>query len=249
MALPESRTEFAQYCLRKIGAGAIEINVTEDQINDRLEEALHYFKWHHYNGSEAVYLPFEVDATMKTNKYLDLDDPLLGEVIGATRVFRLGYSSTSLLTVDFAIATDALYMALRGDGLLTYAMLQSYRSLIQEMTSGTKLIRHNVHQKRVYIDMDWDSIEVGSFIILEAYRALDFQTFPAAYGDPWLLEYTANLIKLQWGENLGKYAQVQLPGGIVLNGAEIRQQAAEAIKEMEDNVINEASLPVDMLIG
>lgn len=248
--LPTNRTDFSNYCLRKLGSGAIDINVTSAQIDDRVDEAIHYFHWHHYNGSEQVFLSVQITPALKAQGYIDLVTPTnYGDIIGVTRAMRIGYASNSVLTAEFAIASDALWAALRGDGMLSYQMLMSYRSLIQDLTSGTKTIRHNVHQKRVYIDMDWSKLEDNSWIVLEAYKALDFSTFPAAYSDPWLIEYATQKIKLQWGDNLGKYAQVQLPGGIVLNGDQIRQQAFEKLTEMETNVHDEGSLPVDFYVG
>ena len=56
MAVPTSKSTFKEYCLRQLGKPVIDINVDEDQIDDRIDEALQYFAQYHYDGVERVYL-------------------------------------------------------------------------------------------------------------------------------------------------------------------------------------------------
>ena len=56
MAIPTSKTTFKSYCLRALGFGVIDINVSDDQVDDRIDEALQYFAQYHYDGVERVYL-------------------------------------------------------------------------------------------------------------------------------------------------------------------------------------------------
>ena len=51
MALPSNRTEFLEYCMRKLGKGAIDINVTSHQAQDRIDEAIEQFQEYHDEGS------------------------------------------------------------------------------------------------------------------------------------------------------------------------------------------------------
>ena len=55
MAVPQSRADFIEYCLRKLGKPVIEINVDDDQVDDRIDEALKYFWDYHFDGSEKTY--------------------------------------------------------------------------------------------------------------------------------------------------------------------------------------------------
>ena len=56
MAAPSTKAEFKEYCLRQLGAPVLEINVDDDQIDDRIDDALQYFRERHYDGSERMYL-------------------------------------------------------------------------------------------------------------------------------------------------------------------------------------------------
>ena len=56
MAIPTTKATFKSYCLRNLGFGVIDINVSDDQADDRIDEALQYFAQYHYDGVERMYL-------------------------------------------------------------------------------------------------------------------------------------------------------------------------------------------------
>ena len=56
MATPTSKQTLKDYCLRNLGFGVIDINVSDDQVDDRVDEALQYFSEYHYDGVEKMYL-------------------------------------------------------------------------------------------------------------------------------------------------------------------------------------------------
>ena len=62
MAIPNSRNTLKEYCLRNLGKPVIDINVDDDQVEDRIDEALQYFSQYHYDGVERMYLKYKVTA-------------------------------------------------------------------------------------------------------------------------------------------------------------------------------------------
>ena len=60
MANPATREQLKQYALRTLGKPVIEINVDDDQAEDRIDEALQYFAQYHYDGVERTYLKYKV---------------------------------------------------------------------------------------------------------------------------------------------------------------------------------------------
>ena len=62
MAIPNSRSTLKEYCLRNLGKPVIDINVDDDQVEDRIDEALQYFSQYHYDGVERMYLKYKVTA-------------------------------------------------------------------------------------------------------------------------------------------------------------------------------------------
>jgi hypothetical protein len=60
MAKPASRQELIDYCLRRLGAPVLEINVDDDQIDDLVDDALQYFHERHFDGIERMYLKYKI---------------------------------------------------------------------------------------------------------------------------------------------------------------------------------------------
>ena len=88
MAKPTTRLEFKQYCLRKLGWPALKINVTDEQVEDRIDEAISYWQDYHYDGSEIVYYKHKMTAQDIQQGYVDIPQGYLGVV----RIFELSSS-------------------------------------------------------------------------------------------------------------------------------------------------------------
>ena len=96
--------------------------------------------------------------------------------------------------------------------------------------------------------MDADSINANEFLIIECYRKLDPNDFTDIYNDMWLKKYATAKVKYQWGENLSKFQGIALPGGVTLDGQQIKQEAQEEIQRLEEEArLNHDMLPMDMI--
>ncbi len=62
MAIPNTRATLKDYCLRALGKPVIDVNVDEDQVEDRIDEALQYFAQYHTDGVERMYLKYKITA-------------------------------------------------------------------------------------------------------------------------------------------------------------------------------------------
>ena len=78
MAQPTSRATFKDWVMRKLGAPVIDINVSDEQIEDRIDEAVDFWRDYHYNGSQLVYLKHQITQADKDNGYVQLPEQLLG---------------------------------------------------------------------------------------------------------------------------------------------------------------------------
>lgn len=247
MAVPTTRSEFKEYCLRKLGKPVIEINVDDDQVEDRIDESLRYYWDYHFDGSEKVYYKHQITETDKTNKYITLPE----NIIGAVRVFPIGdpsIRSDDMFNIRYQIALNDLY-TLTAYSMLPYFMAMQHLSLISEMLVGQQPIRFSRHRDRLYIDTKWDNYNVGEYILVEAYEVLDPEVYSEAWSDRWLQNYTTAKIKYQWGSNLTKFTGMQLPGGVQFNGDKILNDAKEEIEAMEKEMLSSYSLPVSDMIG
>ena len=247
MAVPTTRAEFKQYCLRKLGAPVIEINVDDDQLEDRIDEALRYYWDYHFDGSQMVYYKHQITAQDRINKYIILPD----NIIGAVSIFSIADPSVradDLFNIRYQIALNDLY-TLTSVSMIPYYMVMEHLALITEMLVGKQPIRYNRHQNKLYIDMDWNSLRDGEFILVQAYEVVDPTLFSDVWADRWLQNYTTQKFKYQWGTHLTKFTGLQLPGGVQFNGEKILDDAERTLDKMEQEMISSYSLPVMDMVG
>lgn len=247
MAKPTSRAEFKEYCLRSLGKPVINIDVEDSQVDDRVDEALRYYWDYHFDGSEKAYYKHQITEEDKANKYIILPD----NIIGAVRIFGIGFYSSStnnMFNVNYQIALNDLY-ALTSYNLVPFYMTMQHLNVLQEILVGEKPIRYNRHNNILHVDMNWEVIDTGQYLIVEAYEILDPDIYTEAWSDRWLMAYTTALIKRQWGNNTKKFKNMVLPGGITISGQEMYDEAQEEIAKMEAEMINSYSLPISDMIA
>lgn len=244
---PATREEFKQFCLRRLGAPLLEINVDDDQVEDCIEIAFQYYYDYHYDATEKVYLAHAVTQEDIDNKYLTIPDA----VIGINNILNIGnsYSTNNLFNLRYQIALNDLFAFNYGPFAPYYMAMQNV-ALAEELFVGRQGLRFNRHINRLYIDMAWsEKVNIGEYIIIEGYKKIDPDTFTDVYNDRWLQRYCTAQIKKQWGENLKKFEGISMPGGVSFNGQKIWDEATDEITKLEDEVINTYSLPVSDMVG
>lgn len=246
MATPNSKATFKEYCLRTLGKPVIEINVDDDQVDDRVDEALKYYWDYHFDGSERTFYKYQITDNDKTNRYITMPE----NIIGAVNLFPIGQglNTNNLFNIRYQIALNDLY-TLTSVSMVPYYMALTHVQFLEQMLVGQQPIRYNRNVNRLYIDMDWQIVNTGDYIIVEAYQIVDPDLFVDVWKDRWLLRYATCLIKQQWGANLSKFIGMTLPGGIQFNGQKIYDDATRERGELEREMIYSYSLPVTDMIG
>ena len=246
MSRPTSKATFKEHCLRRLGKPVIEINVDEDQLDDRVDEALDYYADYHFDGFEHTYYKHQVTDTDKTNKYITLPD----NIIGVVDLFDIGdaTSTNNLFNVRYQIALNDLYDLSRYELVPYYMNFQNIR-MIEEILVGKQRLRFNRHLNQLHIDMDWNRFNTGDFLVCKAYRVIDPDTYTDVWTDRWLLRYAACLIKLQWGSNLTKFEGMQLPGGVQFNGAKLYDDAFAERQQLEEEIQSNYVYPPEDMVG
>ena len=247
MASVTTREQLRDYCLRRLGSPVVEINVDDDQIEDRIDDAFQFYREYHFDAVEKVYLKHQITAEDLANQYIPIPDA----VVGVERIlpFTNRSDGTNIFSIRYQILINDLY-SLMSTNLIYYYQVKQELELINQVLVGIKPIRFNRHMNRLYIDQSWpDDVPAGSFIIVECWRILDPDTYRDVYNDMFLKRYCTALIKRQWGENLKKFQGVQLPGGVTINADQIYQDALEEIKQIEAEMQSRFELPVDFFTG
>lgn len=244
---PASRDEFREFCLRRLGAPLLEINVDEDQVEDCIEMAFSYYYDYHYDATEKVYLARQVTQEDIDNKYLSIED----SVIGITNILPIGnsYSTNNLFNLRYQIALNDLFAFNTGPFAPYYMALQNV-ALAEELFVGKQGIRFQRHSNKLFVDIAWgEKIVLGEYMLIEAYQKIDPDVYTDLYSDRWLQRYCTALIKKQWGENLKKFEGISMPGGVSFNGQKIWDEATDEIQAMESEMVSSYSLPVTDMLG
>jgi len=271
MATPTTKATFKTYCKRALGFGVIDINVSDDQVDDRVDESLQYFAQYHYDGVEKMYLKYKVTQTdidraraNATTTATDTADssitasfeegnnfiPMPSAVVSVIQIFNFDNAMTNnMFDIRYQLRLNDLY-DFSSTSIIHYEMTMQQLDLLSHILVGEVPIRFNQHQNRLYLDMGWDQVNADDYLIIECYRKIDPTTYIDIYDDIHLKRYATALIKRQWGANLSKFNGVTMLGGVTMNGADIYSQATEEIekleREMQEGVFQ---APIDYMIG
>jgi hypothetical protein len=317
MATPRTRTEFKEYCLRRLGHPVIQINIDDDQLDDRVDDALAFYHDYHYDGMEQMYLKHQITQEDMDRRYIFCPDAV--NFVTGILPFDQSNSSINMFDLRYQLRLHDLY-DFTSVSYVSYEMTMQHIRTLNLLFSGTPQVRFNRKMNRLYLDIDWTrDVNVGSWVIVECYRRIEpdsristgtvsvdagsntvigtgtsfdselsvddeiiingeaktiisiagaaslnvqseFVTtatgatltrpgFSDVWNDRFLKQYATAKIKYQWGSNLSKFAGIQMPGGVTLDGVRIMQEADAEMKELEEGLINTNVLPGEIMMG
>jgi hypothetical protein len=172
-------------------------------------------------------------------------------VIGITKIFHFdGVNSitNNMFSVKYQLFLNDVYYWGAVE-LLSYSMVKTYLEDIEWLLTTQKQIRFNKRQDRLYLDIDWSSVSVGQYFIIDCYSTLDPNDYSRVWNDSFLKPYLTSLIKKQWGQNMMKFTGVKLPGGVELNGRQMYDDAQREIDLILEKMSNTYELPPFDMIG
>jgi len=321
MAEVNSRIELKEYCLRQLGYPVIDINVADQQLEDRIDDALQFFNEWHFDGAEKLYTkhkltatqlnfaaPIPVDTFRKGDQVIggtsgaksmvhvqsannasimvwqtegafvngetissiissatlaainavvigDLDKKYIdvsNAVMSVTKIFPISANMTTSYLFDPAYyQAFELIWNFNGLDMVSYELMKERINLMNQLLIGQKPIRFNRHTEKLYIDFDWKRAVVPDmYLIIECMRILDPEEYTKVWGDYFLKQYCTALFRIQWGNNISKFAGIQLPGAVTLDGPRILEQGKAEKLELEEQVKNgRFSEPLGFFVG
>jgi hypothetical protein len=268
MATPATRETLKQYALRALGKPVIEINVDDDQLEDRLDEALQYFAQYHYDGIKRAYLKYQYTSADKaritgnssesvtknsvTTTWAEQNNFIVvpESVVSVVNIFPFSdKGNLNLFDVRYQLRLNDLY-DFSSTSVINYDIVLRHLDFLDHILVGEKPLRFNQHDNRLHIDMDWNNdLQVGEYLVIECYRKLDPEQFTDVYNDIFLKRYVTALFKKQWGANLSKFNGVAMIGGVTLNGQQLYSEAIQDVDKLETEIRSTFELNPAMLIG
>lgn len=316
MAKPTTRKQFKDYCLRRLGWPVIDINVDDDQVEDRIDDALQFFQDYHFDGTEKIYMKHKFTQEDINRRWIYCPDPVI--FVQAVLPFDDSNSSVNMFDLRYQLRLHDLY-DFTSVSYVSYEITMQHIRTLNLLFSGTPQFRFNRHQNKLFLDIDWArDAQLGKYVIIECYRAMNPDTItltgtissdgtsnvatgygttfdqeliendmitlsdgqevqvrfinspteivlskPATFSnvsmtkagtsdvwnDRFLKQYATAKLKYQWGSNLSKFAGIQLPGGVTLDGPRIMQEAQAEIDKIEEEMQIFNVLPNEIMMG
>ena len=193
-------------------------------------------------GSATTQFTFE-----ENSNYLQVPP----NVIGVTKLFHFDGSNTitnNMFSVKYQLFLNDIYYW-GSTELLSYAMVKTYLEDMDFLLTTQKQIRFNKRQDRLYLDIDWASLNVNDYLIIDCYSTLDPNDYARVWNDSFIKPYLTALIKRQWGMNMMKFTGVKLPGGVELNGRQMYDDAQKDLEAIMEKMSNTYELPPLDMIG
>jgi hypothetical protein len=302
-----------------LGHPVIEINIDDDQLEDRIDDALQFFHDYHFDGCEKIYMKHQFTQEDIDRRWIYAPDAVI--FVHSVLPFDDSNSSVNMFDLRYQLRLHDLY-DFTSVSYVSYEITMQHIRTLNLLFSGTPQFRFNRHQNKLMLDIDWSrDAQVGKYVIIECYRKLEPDTITLTgtvsgntssntlvgtstifdqeiiendfitlsngvevqvrkinspteiliaantlsanatantmtkegYSDVWddrfLKQYTTAKIKYQWGSNLSKFAGVQLPGGVTLDGPRIMEEAQREIDKIEEEMQSYNILPSEMFMG
>lgn len=252
LSKPVTREELKQYILTRLGSPVIEINIADEQVDIAIQDAFDFFGEYSVDGMENTFIAHQITQTDIDNRYI----PVPVNVTGVNKVFRprnrsFGLTGDNLFNIEYYLYRNEIFeLAQSGGGLSSYYITMQQIALMDDILNFNLHYRFSTPTNRLYIDTDWvRNFPVGSFLAFEAYQKLDPEEYPELYNNWVIRDLSTALAKRQWGANLSKYEQIQLPGGVTLNGTTLYEQAELEIDRIKTDFIQKFQEPPEMYVG
>jgi len=192
MAEPATRENLKQYALRALGKPVIEINADDDQLEDRIDEALQFYQQYHYDGIRRTYLKYQytqadydrinantsesVTKNSITTTWQEGNGFIVvpESIISVINIFPFSSKGTlNLFDVRYQLRLNDLY-DFSSTSIVNYDVVMRHLDFLDHILVGEKPLRYNQNDNRLYIDMDWkNDLQIGEFLVIECYRKLD----------------------------------------------------------------------------
>jgi hypothetical protein len=244
-----SRNDFAEYCLRKLGKPVIRINVAAPQINDRIDEAIQVWQEKHFDATEKAWLGYKITAEDVVNGYITLPSDihvvdqlikssLLDSVSGAGDLFSYRY--------QYMIQNMSPFQPM---DMVQYYLTVTSINEINDLINTTERFEYTKHKNKLMIFRDGDNLKENMLVLLHVHKKINPDEDQSAWEDKWLKQYATALIKQQWGNNMKKHGEIQLLGGVTVNGQQIFDESVQEIQQLEEQLRDTYEEPVSFSVG
>ena len=170
MAKPQTRAQFKDYCLRRLGFPVIQINVDEDQVEERIDDALQFFNDYFYDGTQKMFMKHQLTMEDIERRWIYVPDAVT--FVTGVLPFDDSNSSVNMFDLRYQLRLHDLY-DFTSVSYVSYEITMQHIRSLNLLFSGTPQFRFNRHQNKLFLDIKWDDMQPGEYVIVECYRKLN----------------------------------------------------------------------------
>lgn len=243
-----SRVEFAEYCLRKLGKPVININVAPEQVEDRIDEAMQVWREKHFDATEKEWMGYMLTADDVTRGYIILpeDIHIVNELIPMSTIYRDDKDRLFSYKHQFMITNLSPFQPL---DMTNYFLQMTSLNEVNDMVNTTERFEFTKHKRKLHIYNNTKNMTVGEILCIHVYKYIDAEVNTGAWNDKWFKAYATALIKQQFGQNMKKHGEIQLLGGVSVNGQQIYDEAVAEIEQLEVQLRETYEEPINFFVG
>ena len=231
-----SLAELKEYCLRQSGKPLVKVNISTEQLDDCVAEAIQYYQEFHNEGQERIFAVHQITQDDIDNKYITLPSSIFAVMnILNTSAYA---NSFSWMTPQYELIRDTTMDVARGaGGVSDYVITRQYLADFEAMLAPNPQFTYRQNTGKLQVFTDWDqTFRVGGFIVYEAHAIIDPTVYSRFWNNRLLKQLAAGMVMYQYGRNLTKYSTVQLPSGVTLDAASIVSMGKDMIAEAKEEI-------------
>jgi len=236
-----NRAEMANFCLRKLGAPVIKINLAQEQLDDRIDEAIRYFQEFHIDAIERTYWKHKITKADVATGYFILPD----NVLSVNRIISLGGTAFDMfIEQEFVVpASDGDPSDWLHDQYIRNKHADEFSNILA--TLPTFQFTRNLNKVVIFggvKDM------VGKTAVFECESLVDQNVSSKFWNDIWLIRYATALIERQWAQNLSKFSGISMVGGVTFDAQGMLDRSQTEIEKLEETMKSTYTDPLGYVI-
>jgi len=229
-----NRVELIAYIKRQLGSEGHELELTNDNIKDSIDDAVEYFLEIAYDGSDEHYEEFDL---VEGQTLYHMDD----EILAVVDIMSAGYGENRSNQVAWESFYSSAFAGMyngNGGGMLNYALTQNYINSLEDIIKKEILFSHNqtTNELRLY-----SKPTSNMKVLLQTirYPGENTENFDCIYGHRVIKLLATGYAFLQWYRNVFKYNGAIFDGNIELNKEAFMIEGKELIEKAEEIIKNE----------
>lgn len=233
--IPKTRRELNTRILQDLGEPVIKVNVAFEQTENAIDDALEYWSQYHHEGQDRSFLKVVITQEMLDSNVVPIPESIFS-VLSIVDAKQANKGDNAWMSFEFEMTRDALYDSMKatgGGGMSQFIMTKQYLTDIQDYLKKPLPFDFRMHKHELTVFGNLSQyFGVGSVMLLEVQGYL-WKSSYNVWGDDSLRKLATAYTKKYWGQNLSKFSGVALPGGQVMNGMAMLQDAQAEIEKQE----------------